>query len=126
MTEDLEGLKVSRDFEGLEEGEARILTLKDSRILDNEGEYMRICCYCALISHKLQRMSCRTSKWQSASARRRIRSFKIMRRDYTGYDDDESAAGAAGMKRALLSKYDEFLEGPKETVSTRISVEDRF
>ena len=49
-----------------------------------------------------------------------------MRRDYTGYDDDESAAGATGMKRALLSKYDEFLEGPKETVSTSISVEDRF
>ena len=36
--EDLEGLKVSHDFEGMEDGEARILTLKDSRILDNEGE----------------------------------------------------------------------------------------
>lgn len=36
-TEDLEGLKVSHDFEDLAEGENRILTLKDSRILDNEG-----------------------------------------------------------------------------------------
>lgn len=35
--EDLEGLKVSHDLDGLEEGEDRILTLKDSRILDNEG-----------------------------------------------------------------------------------------
>ena len=35
--EDLAGLKVSHDFEGLAEGEDRILTLKDSRILDNEG-----------------------------------------------------------------------------------------
>jgi U4/U6.U5 tri-snRNP-associated protein 1 len=35
---DLEGLKVSHDFEGMEEGEDRILTLKDSRILDNEGQ----------------------------------------------------------------------------------------
>lgn len=35
--EDLVGLKVSHDFEDLDEGEARILTLKDSRILDNEG-----------------------------------------------------------------------------------------
>jgi U4/U6.U5 tri-snRNP-associated protein 1 len=34
---DLEGLKVSHDFEELAEGEGRILTLKDSRILDNEG-----------------------------------------------------------------------------------------
>ena len=42
--------------------------------------------------------------------------LKIKRRDYTGYDDEEFATGAAGMKRAVLSKYDEFLEGPKETV----------
>ena len=37
FAEDLEGLKVSHDFEQLEEGEDRILTLKDSRILENEG-----------------------------------------------------------------------------------------
>ena len=40
IAEDLEGLKVSHDFEGMEDGEARILTLKDSRILDNEGTHM--------------------------------------------------------------------------------------
>ena len=43
--------------------------------------------------------------------------LKIKRRDYTGYDDDEFAPGHAGMKRSVLSKYDEFLEGEKETVS---------
>ena len=43
--------------------------------------------------------------------------LKLKRRDYTGYDDDEFEEGKAGMKRSLLSKYDEFLEGPKETVS---------
>ena len=42
--------------------------------------------------------------------------LKIKRRDYTGYDDDEFAPGHAGMKRSVLSKYDEFLEGEKETV----------
>lgn len=36
-TGDLEGLKVSHDFTEMDEGESRILTLKDSRILDNEG-----------------------------------------------------------------------------------------
>ena len=36
-TGDLEGLKVGHDFTDMDEGEARILTLKDSRILDNEG-----------------------------------------------------------------------------------------
>ena len=33
----INGLKVNHDFEELDEGEDRILTLKDSRILDNEG-----------------------------------------------------------------------------------------
>jgi hypothetical protein len=37
FAEDLEGLKVSHDFDDMAEGEARILTLKDSRVLDNEG-----------------------------------------------------------------------------------------
>ena len=37
LVEDLQGLKVSHNFEELGEGEDRILTLKDSRILDNEG-----------------------------------------------------------------------------------------
>lgn len=39
---DLEGLKVSHDFDTLDEGEGRILTLKDSRILDNEGEVLTL------------------------------------------------------------------------------------
>ena len=43
--------------------------------------------------------------------------LKIKKPDYTGYDDDEFTPGQAGMKRAVLSKYDEFLEGPKETAS---------
>lgn len=42
--------------------------------------------------------------------------LKIKKPDYTGYDDDEFTPGQAGMKRAVLSKYDEFLEGSKETV----------
>lgn len=46
--------------------------------------------------------------------------MKIKKRDYTGYDDDEFVAGREGMKRAVLSKYDEFLEGSKETVSTNV------
>lgn len=35
--DDLSGLKVSHDLDELVEGEEQILTLKDSRILDNEG-----------------------------------------------------------------------------------------
>ncbi|EJF64961.1 SART-1 protein [Dichomitus squalens LYAD-421 SS1] len=94
---DLEGLKVSHDFEGLEEGEARILTLKDSRILDNEED-------------ELQNV-----EMAEREKEKKNKELKIKRRDYTGYDDEEFSAGAVGMKRAVLSKYDEFLEGPKET-----------
>ena len=43
--------------------------------------------------------------------------LKIKRRDYTGYDDDEFAEGNQGlMKRSILAKYDEELEGPKSSV----------
>ncbi|TFK84613.1 SART-1 protein [Polyporus arcularius HHB13444] len=94
---DLEGLKVSHDFEGMEEGEARILTLKDSRILDNEED-------------ELQNIDLAEQEREKKN-----QELKLKRRDYTGYDDEEFAPGAAGMKRAVLSKYDEFLEGSKET-----------
>ena len=114
MAEDLEGLKVTHDFEGMEEGEARILTLKDSRILDNEG----------MISFALSRRGpnvgiedeLQNVEMAEREREKKNQELKIKRRDYTGYDDEEFAPGAAGMKRAVLSKYDEFLEGPKETV----------
>lgn len=76
-SEDLEGLKVSHDFEGMEEGEARILTLKDSRILDNEGEYMhdpQLLKTVLIVSS--QRMNCRMSKWLSVKERRRTRTSR--------------------------------------------------
>ncbi|KAA1467523.1 SART-1-domain-containing protein [Dentipellis sp. KUC8613] len=94
---DLEGIKVSHDFDELEDGEARILTLKDSRILDNEED-------------ELQNVE------MAEQERTKERNdLKIKNRGYTGYDDDEFVDGREGMKRAVLSKYDEFLEGPKET-----------
>ncbi|EEB96092.1 hypothetical protein MPER_04829, partial [Moniliophthora perniciosa FA553] len=37
------------------------------------------------------------------------------KRDYTGYDDEEFTEGNQGMKRSILAKYDEDIEGPKET-----------
>ncbi|KAI0956196.1 hypothetical protein AcV7_006656 [Taiwanofungus camphoratus] len=94
---DLVGLKVSHDFEGMEEGEARVLTLKDSRILDNEED-------------ELQNV-----ELAEAERTKKNNELKIKKRDYTGYDDEEFTPGHAGMKRSLLSKYDEFLEGSKET-----------
>lgn len=75
-TEDLEGLKVSHDFEGMEEGEARILTLKDSRILDNEG--VSRCVVPQALTHDFaQRTSSRISTWPKRSERRIIRSSRL-------------------------------------------------
>lgn len=43
---------------------------------------------------------------------------KIKKRDYTGYDDDEFAEGNQGlMKRSILAKYDEDIEGSRHSVN---------
>ncbi|KAH9178180.1 SART-1-domain-containing protein [Lactarius sanguifluus] len=94
---DLEGLKVSHDFSKLEDGESHILTLKDSRILDNEDD-------------ELQNV-----EMAEAEQTKERNELKIKKRDYTGYDDEEFVDGREGMRRTVLSKYDEFLEGPKDT-----------
>jgi U4/U6.U5 tri-snRNP-associated protein 1 len=94
---DLEGLKVSHDLSQLEDGESHILTLKDSRILDGEDD-------------ELQNV-----EMAEAERTKERNELKIKKRDYTGYDDDEFVEGREGMKKRILSKYDEFLEGPKET-----------
>lgn len=118
VAEDLEGLKVSHDFDGMEEGEERILTLKDSRILENEGEHVPSRClfsptdgYMRVTEDELQNV-----EMAEVEKDKKNQELKIKRRDYTGYDDDEFVEGKEGMKRSLLAKYDDFLEGPKESV----------
>ncbi|KAG8975118.1 hypothetical protein FRB90_009599, partial [Tulasnella sp. 427] len=90
---DLEGLKVSHDFEDLAEGEARILTLKDSRILDNDEDEL----------HNIDMAEDEKDK--------KRHELKTKRKDYTGYDDEEFGAGGDGLKRSVLAKYDEDLHG---------------
>ncbi|KAG6813921.1 hypothetical protein H0H92_005770 [Tricholoma furcatifolium] len=112
---DLEGLKVSHDFDEMDEGEARILTLKDSRILDNEED-------------ELQNI-----EMAEAERTKKNMELKIKKRDYTGYDDDEFVEGNQGMKRSVLAKYDEDINGPQETgfrlgssvISTKVKQEEQ-
>ncbi|KAJ7170704.1 SART-1 family-domain-containing protein [Mycena crocata] len=94
---DLVGLKVSHDFEDMDEGDARILTLKDSRILDNEED-------------ELQNV-----EMAEDERTKKNNELKIKKRDYTGYDDEEFVPGHEGMKRSVLSKYDEDIDGVQET-----------
>ncbi|KAF8149955.1 SART-1 family-domain-containing protein [Crassisporium funariophilum] len=95
---DLVGLKVSHDFDDMDDGDARILTLKDSRILDNEED-------------ELQNVEMAEDERDKKNME-----LKIKKRDYSGYDDDEFVEGNQGlMKRSILAKYDEDLEGPRQS-----------
>ncbi|KIY71505.1 SART-1 protein [Cylindrobasidium torrendii FP15055 ss-10] len=94
---DLVGLKVSHDFDNMDDGEQHILTLKDSRILDNEED-------------ELQNV-----ELAEQEANKKRLELKSAKRAYTGYDDDEFAEGKHGAKRSVLAKYDEDIEGPSET-----------
>ncbi|RDB26410.1 U4/U6.U5 tri-snRNP-associated protein 1 [Hypsizygus marmoreus] len=94
---DLVGLKVSHDFDEMDEGDARILTLKDSRILDNEED-------------ELQNI-----EMAEDERTKKNRDLKIKRHDYTGYDDEEFMEGKEGLKRSVLAKYDEDINGTQET-----------
>ena len=74
-TGDLEGLKVSHDFTEMDEGESRVLTLKDSRILDNEGVHHSYRVGELLICF-IQRMNFKTSRWWKRTYGRRTKSSK--------------------------------------------------
>jgi U4/U6.U5 tri-snRNP-associated protein 1 len=111
---DLVGLKVSHDFEDMDEGDARILTLKDSRILDNEGAHhifpLQPTILTACTEDELQNVNMAEDE-----RTKKNNELKIKKRDYTGYDDEEFAPGHEGMKRSVLSKYDEDIDGVQET-----------
>lgn len=115
--EDLEGLKVSHDFEDLAEGEARILTLKDSRILDNEGTWVNACDR-AIELTQVTRIEDELHNIDMAEVEKdkKRHELKTKRRDYTGYDDEEFGAGGDGLKRSVLAKYDEDLQGAPDKV----------
>lgn len=48
--------------------------------------------------------------------RQKNQELKIKRKDYNRYDDDEFVPGQPGIKRTVLSKYDEVIDGDKEMV----------
>src|SRR5258708_5334844 len=97
---DLEGLKVSHDFDELNEGEARVLTLKDSRILDNEGKSICFLIYIAIYAYIISNSEDELQNVEMAESEKdkKNKELKIERRDYTGYDDEEFTEGNQGMK----------------------------
>ena len=103
----------------MEDGVDRILTLKDSRILDNEGMNESSILVSSPHSRSFFPTEDELQNVEMAEEDRHKKNMelKIKKRDYTGYDDDEFVEGNQGlMKRSILAKYDEELEGPQQTV----------
>ncbi|KAF9435882.1 hypothetical protein BGZ76_005323 [Entomortierella beljakovae] len=90
--EHLSGLRVGHDMSDFHDGEERILTLKDSTILDNEEHGDELINIQLSEKYKLEK-NLENKK-------------KVNKPVYTGYDDDEFTGGK---KKSLLSQYDEVL-----------------
>jgi U4/U6.U5 tri-snRNP-associated protein 1 len=120
--EDLIGFKVSHDFDDeMGDGETRILTLKDSRVLDNEGARPIASCH-QFAYTDLCRIEDELENVEMAEEERRRKNIALRtkKQEYTGYDDDEFVNGNVGMERSVLAKYDVDIDGIKESVSTSI------
>ncbi|PWZ02037.1 hypothetical protein BCV70DRAFT_198315 [Testicularia cyperi] len=82
---DLAGLRVAHDFDAFEEGEERVLTLRDTGVLDEaDDELMDL----ELDQEERDRLNAERKKGL---------------KDYSGLDDDEVSTGR---KRSILCKYD--------------------
>ncbi|KAF9349076.1 hypothetical protein BGX34_002063, partial [Mortierella sp. NVP85] len=88
----LAGLRVGHDLSDFQEGEERILTLKDSTILENE-------------EHGDELINIQLAEQERLNKNAENKK-KVNRPVYTGYDDDEFESGK---KKNILSQYDEVL-----------------
>ncbi|KAG0321421.1 hypothetical protein BGZ99_003933 [Dissophora globulifera] len=88
----LAGLRVGHDLSDFQEGEERILTLKDSTILENEKDGDE------LVNIQLSEQERREKNQENLK--------KKNRPVYSGFDDDEFVSGK---KKNILSQYDEVL-----------------
>ncbi|GEM07351.1 u4 tri-SnRNP-associated protein 1 [Rhodotorula toruloides] len=95
--EDLAGLKVAHDADAFDEGEDVVLTLKDSRVLDDEDDELH-----------------NVNMTENAKTKHALELKKKGRQagQYTGLDDDEFD-GVPGSSRGVLNKYDEDFDAIK-------------
>ncbi|RKP23221.1 SART-1 protein [Syncephalis pseudoplumigaleata] len=95
-SEQLKGLKVAHDLSEFQEGEEQVLVLKDATIMDNEEEGDQLESLQLAEKSKLERNL----------------ENKKKRPIYTGYDDEEFST-TIGKRPAILSHYDEVIDGTK-------------
>ncbi|CAG8764014.1 1370_t:CDS:2, partial [Acaulospora morrowiae] len=90
-------MQVAHNVSEFQDGEERILVLKDSSVLENEEEGDQ------LISIQLEEQN-RLKKNLENKKKKPV---------YTGYDDEEFNFGGGVTKKSILSHYDEEIEGEK-------------
>lgn len=88
---DLVGLKVSHKFDKMKEGDAKILKIKDSRILDDDEGKQRFTIGLILFIY-FQSNRGRVEKKVQMAECERTHDLKIKSRAYTRYDGDEFLA----------------------------------
>ncbi|KAK0553153.1 hypothetical protein OC846_002641 [Tilletia horrida] len=87
--DDLAGLRVGHDFDEFDEGEERILTLRDARVLEDAED--------ELVDNVIAQREKDTLNEERRKGAKK----------YTGLDDEEfGTETAVGKKRGILSKYD--------------------
>ncbi|UZJ52963.1 hypothetical protein CBS101457_002283 [Exobasidium rhododendri] len=94
-TEDLKGLRVGHDMDEIDleaGGEGRVLTLRDSKILEGEDD-------------ELMDSALEAAEKDKVNAERKKGVKK-----YSGLDDDDFRADQVGRKKGVLSKYDNDIE----------------
>ena len=116
---DLTGLRVGHKADEFEAGEDVILTLKDSRVLGEDGElhcpYFR--CKADGVEDELQNVNMVDDDKLKAAKERKRKALQ----QYTGYDDEEFDESRIGQKADVLGKYDdEFTSGTARTEGFRL------
>lgn len=109
---DLTGLKVTHGTDEFESGEDVVLTLKDSKVLEGDGESRNLTCRRRADQEsedELQNVNMMEDE-RLKEARERKRKAQAQ---YTGYDDGEFDENRIGQRADVLGKYDDEYSGGK-------------
>ena len=109
-------MKVAHDLGEMVDGDEQILTLKDNRILDDNGS-LKWSKPFYLFSNPIAEDELQNVLLAEHERTEQRIELKTKNKDYTGYDDEEFTNGREGLKRSVLSKYDEDITGAQEQVS---------
>lgn len=123
-TGDLAGIKVGHGAEDFEAGEDIILTLKDSKVLGEDGKSFHGTVISKLTEteDELQNVNMADDEVLRAAKERKRKAQE----QYNGLDDDEFDEDRIGVKAGVLGKYDDSFTSGKMKSEVRIAVHRRL